>query len=117
MVSTRFASRSSSFAARALATKAAKPAKARSNVKKFKIYRCVCDAFRHSTLVCVCYSWNPDTGDAPKIQDFDVNLKECGPMVLDALIKIKVCVALSVAFRSGADCELVLRCRTRSTRR
>jgi succinate dehydrogenase (ubiquinone) iron-sulfur subunit len=35
------------------------------------------------------YRWNPDTGDAPTTQDYEVDLNDCGPMVLDALIKIK----------------------------
>ncbi|KAJ3115413.1 succinate dehydrogenase complex, subunit B [Physocladia obscura] len=36
------------------------------------------------------YRWNPDTPDiAPKLQTYKVDLNSCGPMVLDALIKIK----------------------------
>ncbi|KAJ3029548.1 UNVERIFIED_CONTAM: succinate dehydrogenase complex, subunit B [Siphonaria sp. JEL0065] len=36
------------------------------------------------------YRWNPDTPDvAPKLQTYKVDLNQCGPMVLDALIKIK----------------------------
>ena len=36
------------------------------------------------------YRWNPDKpGDKPKMQEYDVDLNTCGPMVLDALIKIK----------------------------
>jgi len=42
------------------------------NMKQFKIYR-----------------YNPDTGEKPSLQTYDLNLDECGPMVLDALIKIK----------------------------
>merc|ERR1711899_83713 len=35
------------------------------------------------------YRWNPDKpGDKPKMQEYDVDLNTCGPMVLDALIKI-----------------------------
>lgn len=36
------------------------------------------------------YRWNPDKpGEKPRMQDYKVDLNECGPMVLDALIKIK----------------------------
>lgn len=36
------------------------------------------------------YRWNPDVpGDKPRMQTYDVDLDACGPMVLDALIKIK----------------------------
>jgi succinate dehydrogenase / fumarate reductase, iron-sulfur subunit len=43
-----------------------------SNVRSFKIYR-----------------WNPDDGKNPQVDTYHVNMDECGPMVLDALIKIK----------------------------
>ena len=42
------------------------------NVKKFKIYR-----------------YDPDAGENPRYDTFEIDLDECGPMVLDALIKIK----------------------------
>ncbi len=36
------------------------------------------------------YRWNPETPKkAPWLQSYTVDLRECGPMVLDALIKIK----------------------------
>lgn len=36
------------------------------------------------------YRWSPDTpSEKPKLQEYKVDLNECGPMVLDALIKIK----------------------------
>mmetsp|Transcript_3430 Transcript_3430/g.5351 ORF Transcript_3430/g.5351 Transcript_3430/m.5351 type:complete len:261 (+) Transcript_3430:100-882(+) len=43
-----------------------------SNMKSFEIYR-----------------WNPDEQKKPSTSTYQVNLDECGPMVLDALIKIK----------------------------
>merc|ERR1719407_341014 len=43
-----------------------------SNTKTFSIYR-----------------WDPDTGARPKMQNYEIDMDECGPMVLDALIKIK----------------------------
>ncbi|KAG7283295.1 hypothetical protein CRUP_005037 [Coryphaenoides rupestris] len=42
-------------------------------IKKFQVYR-----------------WDPDTpGDKPRMQSYDIDLNTCGPMILDALIKIK----------------------------
>ncbi|KAG7662062.1 SDH2 [[Candida] subhashii] len=58
------------FGLRSLATAAGENA---PRIKKFQIYR-----------------WNPDTPDIqPKMQTFEVDLNKCGPMVLDALLKIK----------------------------
>lgn len=42
------------------------------NIKHFKIYR-----------------WNPDKKGKPYMATYPVDMNECGPMVLDALIKIK----------------------------
>lgn len=46
--------------------------KTNANIVLFKIYR-----------------WNPDTNEKPYIHSYPVDLTECGPMVLDALLKIK----------------------------
>jgi len=36
------------------------------------------------------YRWNPEVpGDKPKLQTYKVDVNDCGPMVLDALLKIK----------------------------
>jgi succinate dehydrogenase (ubiquinone) iron-sulfur subunit len=35
------------------------------------------------------YRWDPDSKAKPSMQTYNVDLNECGPMVLDALIKIK----------------------------
>ena len=35
------------------------------------------------------YRWSPDDDANPRIDSFEVDLDDCGPMVLDALIKIK----------------------------
>lgn len=53
-----------------------------SVAKKFKIYR-----------------YNPNSDLNPTLDEFTVDLKECGPMVLDALIKIKAEDDSSLAFR------------------
>ena len=52
------------------------------NVKTFSIYR-----------------WSPEDDENPRIDDFELDLDECGPMVLDALIKIKSEVDSSLTFR------------------
>ena len=53
-----------------------------TRVKRFNIYR-----------------WSADDGKNPRIDTFEVDLDNCGPMVLDALIKIKNEVDSSVTFR------------------
>ena len=45
------------------------------------------------------YRWNPEKPEKPYMQKFEVNLNECGPMVLDVLIKIKDEVDSSLTFR------------------
>ena len=42
------------------------------NVKRFHIYR-----------------WDPDSGENPRMDTYEVDLDTCAPMVLDALLKIK----------------------------
>ncbi|XP_036855749.1 succinate dehydrogenase [ubiquinone] iron-sulfur subunit, mitochondrial isoform X2 [Manis javanica] len=52
-------------------------------IKKFAIYR-----------------WDPDkTGDKPHMQTYEIDLNKCGPMVLDALIKIKNEIDSTLTFR------------------
>lgn len=46
------------------------------------------------------YRWNPDKPEEkPSMQDYKVDLNACGPMVLDALIKIKNEVDPTLTFR------------------
>lgn len=53
-----------------------------SNIKIFKIYR-----------------WNPETGGKPYISSYPINIDDCGPMVLDALVKIKNEIDPTLTFR------------------
>jgi succinate dehydrogenase / fumarate reductase, iron-sulfur subunit len=53
-----------------------------TRVKKFEIYR-----------------YDPDSGQNPRIDTYEVDLDTCGPMVLDALIKIKNEMDSSLTFR------------------
>ena len=52
------------------------------NVRKFQIYR-----------------WNPDDGENPRVDTYFVDMDTCGPMVLDALIKIKNEIDPTLTFR------------------
>jgi len=45
------------------------------------------------------YRWAPDTGENPHIDNYWINTDECGPMVLDALIKIKNEIDQTLTFR------------------
>lgn len=45
------------------------------------------------------YRYDPDTGENPRIDTFEVNLDKCGPMVLDAMLKIKNELDPSLTFR------------------
>ena len=45
------------------------------------------------------YRYDPDKGENPRLDTFEIDLDECGPMVLDALIKIKNEVDTTVTFR------------------
>lgn len=45
------------------------------------------------------YRWNPDDGKNPQIDYYQVDLDSCGPMVLDALIKIKDEIDSTLTFR------------------
>jgi len=70
------------FATPAPAAKQQKATSKGSRMKEFKIYR-----------------YNPDTGDAPRMLSYMVDLNQCGPMVLDALIKIKNEMDATLTFR------------------
>lgn len=45
------------------------------------------------------YRWNPEDGKKPHMQQYKINLNECGPMILDALIKIKNEMDQTLTFR------------------
>ncbi len=52
------------------------------NVKTFRVYR-----------------FDPDSGENPRVDSYDIDLDQCGPMVLDALIKIKNEIDPTLTFR------------------
>ena len=53
-----------------------------TNIRRFNIYR-----------------WNEDDGENPRIDTYEVDMDKCGPMVLDALIKIKNEIVPTLTFR------------------
>jgi succinate dehydrogenase / fumarate reductase iron-sulfur subunit len=45
------------------------------------------------------YRWDPDSGDNPRVDTYHLDLDDCGPMVLDAIIKIKNEIDPTLTFR------------------
>ncbi|EIT70438.1 succinate dehydrogenase iron-sulfur subunit [Hydrocarboniphaga effusa] len=45
------------------------------------------------------YRYDPDTGANPRVDTYDIDMAACGPMVLDALIKIKNEIDPTLTFR------------------
>ena len=45
------------------------------------------------------YRWDPDAGEPPRVDSYELDLEQCGPMVLDALIKIKNEIDPTLTFR------------------
>ncbi len=45
------------------------------------------------------YRWNPDDGDNPRMDIYTIDGDDCGPMVLDALIKVKDEIDSTLTFR------------------
>src|SRR4029078_7557936 len=60
--------------------------------------RCACNAtIRRGTRRV--YRYDPDGDQTPQLDTYEVDMDTCGPMVLDALIKIKSEVDASLTFR------------------
>ncbi len=53
-----------------------------TNIRRFEVYR-----------------WEPDSGQNPQIDTYEIDLDDCGPMLLDAIIKIKNEIDPTVSFR------------------
>ena len=45
------------------------------------------------------YRWNPDDADNPRVDTYTIDSDDCGPMVLDALIKVKNEIDSTLTFR------------------
>ena len=70
---------------------------ANSVVGTGKTYKADADAKRVKSFKV--YRWNPDDGKNPVMDTYEVDLDKCGPMVLDAIIKIKNEIDSSLTFR------------------
>ena len=57
------------------------------------------NTFKNTIKYFKIYRWNPDNQSRPTITTYPIDLKSCGPMVLDALIKIKNDLDSSLTFR------------------
>ena len=60
---------------------------ANSKVKEGRVFKAPAGAKRVRSFKI--YRWSPDDGQNPSIDTYEIDLDACGPMVLDALIKIK----------------------------
>jgi succinate dehydrogenase / fumarate reductase, iron-sulfur subunit len=65
--------------------KKGKTVSAAGDVKNKKIFR--------------IYRWDPDSGENPTLDTYEINLDNCGPMVLDAIIYIKNEIDSTLTFR------------------
>ena len=70
---------------------------ANSRVRDGAVHRAPADAANTGTFAV--YRWNPDDGANPRIDRYEVDIDRCGPMVLDALIKIKNEIDSTLTFR------------------
>ncbi|MGY6275409.1 succinate dehydrogenase iron-sulfur subunit [Methylomonas sp. MgM2] len=52
------------------------------NVRRFEVYR-----------------WDPDSGENPRVDSYEIDMDHCGPMVLDAILKIKNEIDSTLSFR------------------
>lgn len=52
-----------------------------------------------NTRIFRVYRWDPDDGNNPRVDSYEVDLDSCGPMVLDAIIKIKNEIDPTLTFR------------------
>ena len=68
-----------------------------SKVKKGTTYPAAEGAKRVKTFKI--YRYDPDTGDNPRMDSYEIDLDSCGPMVLDSLMKIKNEVDSTLTFR------------------
>jgi len=68
-----------------------------SRIKKGKHFAAAKDAKRVRTFQV--YRWDPDNGQNPRVDRYEVDLDQCGPMVLDAIVYIKNHIDPTLTFR------------------
>jgi succinate dehydrogenase / fumarate reductase iron-sulfur subunit len=69
---------------------------ANSVVQKGNTYRDVTNGKLRAVQV---YRWDPDSGQNPRMDTYEVDMEVCGPMVLDILIRIKNVIDPTLTFR------------------
>src|SRR6185437_218064 len=70
---------------------------ANSRIRKGNSHRAPAGARKARTFRI--YRFDPTSGENPRVDTFELDLKSCGPMVLDALIQIKASIDSSLTFR------------------
>ena len=70
---------------------------ANSRITKGKHFEAVADASKVRRFAV--YRYDPDSGENPRVDTYEVDIDRCGPMVLDALIKIKNEIDPTLTFR------------------
>ena len=73
------------------------PANSRIDKSAGKLHRAVAGA--KNVRKFVIYRYDPDAGTNPRMDTYEVDMDHCGPMVLDALIKIKNEIDSTLTFR------------------
>ena len=68
-----------------------------SRIGKGRHYPAPADAKKVKTFKI--YRYDPETGENPRWDTYDVAVDQCGPMVLDAIIHIKNTMDPTLAFR------------------
>ena len=68
-----------------------------SRVKTGKMFKASGDAGNVRRFVI--YRYEPDSGENPRLDTYEVDMDACGPMVLDVLIKIKNEIDSTLTFR------------------
>lgn len=58
-----------------------------------------CPENSNNTRIFHVYRYDPDSGENPSVDSFELDMDNCGPMVLDALLKIKADMDSSLALR------------------
>lgn len=68
-----------------------------SKIGQGKIHRCAEGC--HNTKTFHIYRYNQESGENPSIDSFELDMDNCGPMILDALLKIKAEMDSSLSLR------------------
>ena len=73
------------------------PPNSRIDTRAGKLFRAPAGARRVRTLRI--YRFDPNSGERPRVDRYEIDMAQCGPMVLDALLKIKNEVDATLSLR------------------